>query len=201
MVDAIESGITKIPRLPVSDTTGRPEPKYFRLWKAINDEISPAERMSNKKPKPEAVYRVAEDALNTIASKWKERFEYIQEASDEQDKTPPVLIIVCDNTNIAENFYRMISGEREVEVVEDNSNGKKGKKKTDTKIEYERGAVFPNLLGNDHGITHTIRIDSKVLDAVDSDDPSKSRSHAAEELRQAVRDTISYCGRIRFRTT
>ncbi len=186
LVDAIESGITKIPRLPVSDTIGRSEPKYFRLWKAINDEISPAERMSNRKPKPETVYRVAEDALNTIASQWKERFEYIQEASDEQDKTPPVLIIVCDNTNIAEYFYRMISGEREVEVVEDNSNGKKDRRKKDTKIEYERGAVFPNLLGNNYGITHTIRIDSKVLDAVDSDDPSKSRSQAAEELRQVV---------------
>ena len=43
------------------------------------------------------------------------------------------------------------------------------------------------MLGNNHGITHTIRIDSKVLDAVDSDDPSKSRSQAAEELRQVVR--------------
>src|SRR5205823_12384454 len=27
LVDAIESGIVKIPRLPVSDTTGRPDPK------------------------------------------------------------------------------------------------------------------------------------------------------------------------------
>jgi len=35
LVDAIESGIVKIPRLPVSDTTGRPEPKFFRLWQAI----------------------------------------------------------------------------------------------------------------------------------------------------------------------
>ena len=100
LVDAIESGITKIPRLPVSDTTGRPEPKYFRLWKSINDEILPAERLSNKKPKPDAVYREAEDALNTIASQWKERFEYIQEATNDQDKTPPVLIIVCDCTNL-----------------------------------------------------------------------------------------------------
>ncbi len=179
LVDAIESGITKIPRLPVSDTTGRPEPKYFRLWKAINDEILPAERLSNKKPKPEAVYREAEDALNTIASQWKERFEYIQEASDAHDKTPPVLIIVCDNTNTAEHIYRMISGEREVEVPDE-----KGKVKT--QIQYERGKVFPNLLGNSHGVTHTIQFDSKVLDAVDSDDPTKSRSQAAEELREVV---------------
>jgi type III restriction enzyme len=31
LVDAIESGIVKIPRLPVSDITGQPEPKYSRL--------------------------------------------------------------------------------------------------------------------------------------------------------------------------
>jgi type III restriction enzyme len=38
LVDAIESGIVKIPRLPVKDSAehkdevGRPDPKYFRLW-------------------------------------------------------------------------------------------------------------------------------------------------------------------------
>src|ERR1039457_297096 len=40
LVDAIESGIVKIPRLPVMDTTGRPDPKYFKLWKAINENRS-----------------------------------------------------------------------------------------------------------------------------------------------------------------
>ena len=109
LVDAIESGITKIPRLPVSDTTGRPEPKFFRLWKTITDDLastdtSPGRRRST--PKPEAIYREAEAALITLASQWKERFEYIQEASDAQEKTPPVLIIVCADTKIAEYFYR-----------------------------------------------------------------------------------------------
>src|SRR5439155_24279607 len=36
LVDAIESGIVKIPRLPVSDTTGQPDAKYFKLWQTIN---------------------------------------------------------------------------------------------------------------------------------------------------------------------
>ena len=110
LVDAIESGITKIPRLPVSDNTGRPEPKYFRLWKTIQDAILPAERPRGK-PKPEALYREVQDALNTLASQWAERLEYIEQASDEQDKTPPVMIIVCDNTQIAEYFFQRISGE------------------------------------------------------------------------------------------
>ena len=76
LVDAIESGIVKIPRLPVLDTTGRPDPKYFKLWKAINENLEPGERLpgKSKRPKPEVVYREAEGALLQIASQWKERF-------------------------------------------------------------------------------------------------------------------------------
>ena len=130
LVDAIESGITKIPRLPVSDTTGRPEPKFFRLWKTITDDLSATDTSPGKKrkPRPEAIYREAEAALITLASQWKERFEYIQEASDAQEKTPPVLIIVCADTNIAEYFYQRISGESETEVVDEDNTGKRRKK-------------------------------------------------------------------------
>ena len=186
LVDAIESGITKIPRLPVSDTTGRPEPKYFRLWRAVNDELQPAERLPGKakKPKPEAVYLHAEDALRTLASQWKERFEYIQEASDAKDKTPPVMIIVCDNTDIAEVFFRKISGEQEVEVIGENDG--KAKKKKATKTAYGNGSVFPDLLSNEEGLLRTLRIDSKMLADAESADSTKNRTQAAEELRQIV---------------
>ena len=105
----------------MSDNTGQPEPKYFRLWQTIQDAILPAER-SRGKPKPEAVYREAQDALNTLASQWAERFKYIEQASDEKDKTPPVMIIVCDNIKIAEYFFQRISGETVVENVEENGN-------------------------------------------------------------------------------
>ena len=179
LVDAIESGITKIPRLPVSDNTGRPEPKYFRLWKTIQDAILPAER-SGGKPKPEAVYREAQDALNTLASQWAERFGYIEQASDEKDKTPPVLIIVCDNTKIAEYFFQRISGER-IEDVEGNRS-----KKKQTRTVYGQGTLFSDDLSNSEGIKRTLRIDSKMLAEAESADPNKSKKQAAEELRQVV---------------
>ena len=186
LVDAIESGITKIPRLPVSDTTGRPEPKYFRLWRAVNDQILPADRLPGraKKPKPEAVYREAQDALNTLASQWVERFEYIEQASDAQDKTPPVMIIVCDNTNIAELFFRKISGEDEVEDIAEISG--KGKKKKATKTAYGQGAVFPDLLSNEKDLLRTLRIDSKMLADAESEETGKNKAQAAEDLRQIV---------------
>ena len=185
LVDAIESGIVKIPRLPVSDTTGRPEAKYFRLWKHINDNLQPGERLSgrSRKPKPEVVYREAEAALLTLAGQWVERYQYIQNASDNQDKTPPVLIIVCDNTDIAEVFYRKISGEQEIEV-EVESKGKR--KKIIKQTVYGIGAVFPDYFSNTETFKPTIRIDSKLLAKAESGDPSVSKQEAAEQLRQIV---------------
>ena len=186
LVDAIESGITKIPRLPVSDTTGRPEPKYFRLWRAVNELLQPAERLPGraKKPKPEAVYLHAEDALRTLASQWKERYEYIQEASDAKDKTPPVMIIVCDNTDISEMFFRKISGEEEVEIIAEDEG--KAKKKKRTKTAYGQGSVFPELLSNEEGVLRTLRIDSEKLKKAERADSTKKGSEAAEALRQIV---------------
>lgn len=123
LVDAIESGIVKIPRLPIvddsnrKDEVGRPDPKYFRLWRQINEAIPKSDRMANKRPKPEAVYREAEGALKMIASQWMDRYRQIEEGRPEQENLPPVLIVVCDNTEIAEVFFRRISGEREEDVA------------------------------------------------------------------------------------
>src|SRR5947208_8220651 len=92
LVDAIESGIVKIPRLHVSDTTGRPDPKYFKLWEWIKDGLQPAELMSgkSKKPRPNIVYREAQGALIQIADQWLERFKYNEDASPGQKRVPPV---------------------------------------------------------------------------------------------------------------
>jgi len=189
LVDAIESGITKIPRLPVSDTTGRPEPKFFRLWEAINENIAPAERLPGRarKPKPEAVYREAEDALKTLASQWQERLKYIQQDYDGQDKSPPVMIVVCDNTDIAELFYQKISGEEVVEVVDENTGDGKRRRKPKTKTVYGQGQIFPELLSNTEEQRLTLRIDNKMLAAAESEDPNVSKQEAAEELRSIVK--------------
>jgi type III restriction enzyme len=207
LVDAIESGIVKIPRLPVLDTTGRPDPKYFKLWKAINEDLQPAERLPGKagRPKPDVVYREAEGALQQIASQWKERYEQIQQARPGQEQAPPVLIIVCNDTDVAAVFYRKISGEIEEEVVteaevaevlaeEENGNGesnggaapkKKGAKRK-KRITFGQGAIFPELFSNTPTEKRTIRIDTKLLAEAESDDPNKKKQDAAEELRKVV---------------
>lgn len=208
LVDAIESGIVKIPRLPVLDTTGRPDPKYFKLWKAINEDLQPAERLPGKagRPKPDVVYREAEGALQQIASQWKERYEQIQQANPGQENVPPVMIIVCNDTDVAAVFYGKISGEIEEEVVteaevaevlaeEENgngdSNGSRAPKKTKgakrkKRITYGQGAIFPEVFSNTPTKKCTIRIDTKLLAQAESDDPNKKKQDAAEELRKVV---------------
>lgn len=201
LVDAIESGIVKIPRLPVKDTTartddaGRPDPRYFRLWKNIVDGAKPREKYQSGKPKPDVVYREAEGALKQIAGQWVERFMYIEHANPDQERIPPVLIIVCDNTEIAEVFFRNISGESEAETVTlqdvedvaagedgDEPTGRKGKSRTI----YGQGRIFPEFFSNTATEKRTIRIDTKLLAQAESDDPNKSRQVAAEELRHVI---------------
>lgn len=202
LVDAIESGIVKIPRLPVQDTTGRPDPKYFKLWEAIRSGLQPAELLPGRarKPKPEVVYREAQGALLQIAGQWVERFRYIEAATPGQDRIPPVLIVVCDNTEIAEVFYRKISGETEVETVTEEdvedvlsadgeaeaAPAKGGKKKPKTRTVYGQGEIYPDYFSNAATRKRTIRIDSRLLAEAESADPAKKKHDAAEELRQVV---------------
>lgn len=44
LIDAIESGLVKIPQLAVRDTTGAPIPGYFNIWHWILPQLTPAER-------------------------------------------------------------------------------------------------------------------------------------------------------------
>ena len=198
LVDAIESGIVKIPRIPVSDTTGRADPKFFALWRNIMDRLQPGEKFPSGKPKPHVVLREAEDALLTLASQWKERFGYFQAAEPGKEQIPPVMIIVCDNTDIAELFYQHISGEQQIEVAngddnDDESGAPVKKKKVKTKTVYGEGKVFPDLLSNREGQRRTLRIDSKLLAEAESDDPTATKSEAAEDLRKIV-DTVGKGG-------
>ena len=205
LVDAIESGIVKIPRLPVKDTAGRsddagrPDPKYFRLWANISNTLQPSEKYGSGKPKPDACYREAEGALKQIAGQWLERFRYIQQATTDQEHVPPVLIVVCDNTEIADFFYKKISGESESEAVtlqdvedvldegdgeEDEApNGKKVKPKK--QVVYGSSAILSEF-ANSVSRKLTIRIDNKILAQAESEDPTKNRQSAAEELRRVV---------------
>lgn len=191
LVDAIESGITKIPRLPAVDNTGRPEPQYFRLWQHVTSKLAPGERLPGGKPKPEVAYTRANAALLMLASQWKQRMAQIDAAAPGADRTPPVMILVCDNTDIAEHFHRMISGEETIQPDADDSdddedNSPRRRKKPKPVKRYGNGLPGCPELWNRPGAEVTLRIDSNLLSIAESQDPDASRKEAAEELRRIV---------------
>ncbi len=158
LVDAIESGIVKIPRVPVDDNTGALIPKYFRLWEHINQQLPASERQTaRRRAKPESVLREAEGALATLASEWKRTFEEFQKANS---PVPPVLIVVCDNTDLAKLVYEYIAS----------------------------GKVLPELENRDDQEV-SFRIDTKLLAEAESAVVGETKQETAERLRKTV-DTV-----------
>ncbi|MCR4437698.1 MAG: DEAD/DEAH box helicase family protein [bacterium] len=131
LVDAIESGIVKIPRVPVDDNTGALIPKYFCLWEAINQALPASERQTaRRRAKPESVLREAEGALATLASEWKRTFDAFQRAGS---PVPPVPIAVCDNTDLSKLIHEHIARSNTLPEL---ANGPKGEVtfRIDTKL-------------------------------------------------------------------
>jgi len=158
LVDAIECGIVKIPRVPVDDNTGALIPAYFRLWEYVNQRLPASERQTaRRRAKPESVLREAEGALATLASEWKKTFEEFQRAGS---PVPPVMIAVCDNTDLAKLTHEHIA------------NGK-------VLSELENG-VNQEI---------TFRIDTKLLADAESALEGETKQEAAERLRKVV-DTV-----------
>lgn len=107
LVDAIESGITKIPRVPVETNSGALIPEYFRLWEHINRRLPASERQTaRRRAKPESVLREAEPALVTLASEWQETFAAFRATGS---AVPPAMIVVCDNTDLAKLVHEHIA--------------------------------------------------------------------------------------------
>ncbi|MBN1824642.1 MAG: DEAD/DEAH box helicase family protein [Candidatus Eisenbacteria bacterium] len=191
LVDAIECGIVKVPRLPVrddagtKDDAGRPDPRYFRLWHNITQkDLKAGDYIRRGQPKPEAIYKYAEGALATLAAQWKKHFEKAREDADGQPFVPPAMIVVCDNTDLAEVFFRKISGEQEEETA--NEQGKTIQVK-----KYQASAILPEL-GNTEKEQHTIRIDSDLLKKIETEE-GESKDEAALRLREII-DTVGKRG-------
>jgi len=131
LVDAVESGIVKIPRVPVDDN-GAPKPRYFRLWQWIMDQLPASERATAKRrAKPESVMRLADGALQTLASEWKKTFDAFEKNGF---PIPPVMIVVCDNTALSELITEHIARTQTVFPELRNTNGERPTLRIDTKL-------------------------------------------------------------------
>jgi type III restriction enzyme len=106
LMDAIECGIVKLPRVPVAENIPSAKMPMFRnLWEHIRKDMpkkgrGKAELDPLKLPtacrRPEALY-----------GHYEKTFELWQESGI---RVPPCFIIVCNNTSISKLVYDYISG-------------------------------------------------------------------------------------------
>ena len=73
LIDAIESGLVKIPQLAVRDTSGNAVPGYFNIWRWILPKLTPAERGGRRgQVKPAAILKYAHVPLAMLGGLWEE---------------------------------------------------------------------------------------------------------------------------------
>jgi len=107
LMDAIESGIVKLPRVPVTDNLIQTDTVVYRdLWKHIGKSM-PKSTASANKLSPFDLNPLLMTALHSLYSHYQGEFERWQKAGI---GVPPVFIVVCQNTAISKLVFEWIAG-------------------------------------------------------------------------------------------
>ncbi len=105
LVEAIESGIVKVPRIPVKDDSEFKEPKYLNLWDGIKDEMPKKKDIESGNIPLIQILCQTDGALTHVVSQWRDQFK---KWDDIGRRIPPVMIIICNNTITAEALAKHI---------------------------------------------------------------------------------------------
>jgi type III restriction enzyme len=110
LMDAIECGIVKLPRVPVADNIPGAEMPIFRdLWRNISKDMPKKGRSKSDADdlNPLALPVRLQTALEALYGHYEKTFELWQEAGI---AVPPCFIVVCNNTSTSKLVYDYISG-------------------------------------------------------------------------------------------
>ncbi len=114
LIDAIEAGLVKIPRVPVDDDAHQPDqlPTYRNLWLRIRDDLPKKGRKADAVDVEPNLPAPLEGALHSLYSNYAKSFERWQQSDAEQQatSTPPVFIVVANNTTVSKMIYDWIAG-------------------------------------------------------------------------------------------
>jgi type III restriction enzyme len=113
LIDAIEAGIVKVPRVPVSDDsmTGE-QPTYRDLWLRIRDDLPKKGRRSDALGGEPKLPVELEGALLSLYGNYEKYYRLWEQNTDAQARgiTPPVFIVVCNNTSVSKMVFDYIGG-------------------------------------------------------------------------------------------
>ena len=174
LMDAIECGIVKLPRVPISDNALDDMPKLRNLWEHIRTKMPKKGRGAAGKLDPQKLPPDLQTALEALYGHYEKTYHQWQETGI---RVPPVFIVVCNNTSTSKLVYDFISGfERENE---------------DGSITPNNGhfELFRNYDDNCDRLARprTLLIDSEQLESGDALD-GNFREMAAPEIDRFRRD-------------
>lgn len=182
LMDAIECGIVKLPRVPVAENIpGDEMPVYRNLWEHIRKDMPKSGRGKAKTLDPLKLPTKLQTALQALYGHYEKTFKLWQEGGI---SVPPCFIVVCQNTAISKLVYDYISG-----FQRESDDG------TST-LENGRLALFRNfdeVTGNPLPQPNTLLIDSEQLEAGDALDKN-FREMAADEIERFRREIIERTG-------
>jgi type III restriction enzyme len=182
LMDAIECGIVKLPRVPVAENIpGDEMPVYRNLWENIRKDMPKKGRGQGEELDPLKLPTRLQTALQALYGHYEKTFKLWEEKGI---RVPPCFIIVCQNTAISKLVYDFISG-----FHRKNENGT-------TTLENGRLALFRNFdetTGNPLPRPNTLLIDSEQLEAGDALDDN-FRAMASDEIERFRREIIERTG-------
>jgi type III restriction enzyme len=182
LMDAIECGIVKLPRVPVAENIpGDEMPVYRNLWENIRADMPKKGRGKGEELDPLKLPTRLQTALQALYGHYEKTFKLWEEKGI---RVPPCFIIVCQNTAISKLVYDFVSGFH-----------RKNEDDTTT-LENGRLALFRNFdetTGNPLPRPNTLLIDSEQLEAGDALD-NNFRGMAADEIERFRRDIVERTG-------
>ena len=184
LMDAIECGIVKLPRVPVADNIpGGDMPKFRNLWEHIRRDMPKKGRGKASNLDPLQIPVTLQTALEALYGHYEKTFALWQKAGIE---VPPCFIVVCNNTSTSKLIYDYIAG-----FHRENPDGS-------TTLENGRFELFRNFddYGNAIARPRTLLIDSTQLDSGEALDRD-FRAIAADEIDRFRRERIQRTGDIR----
>ena len=109
LMDAIESGIVKVPRVPVDDDSIGDRVAYLDLWDQVGDKL-PKRKTKDIDFSNWPMPRVLEGALKSLYRSYARHYTEWEANRDHLGQTPPVFILVCSNTVVSKLVYDWIAG-------------------------------------------------------------------------------------------
>ena len=177
LMDAIESGIVKLPRVPVAENIpGSEMPVYRDLWENIRSDMPKKGRAQGEWLDPLMLPTRLQSALHALYGHYEKTFQAWQERGY---TVPPCFIIVCQNTAISKLVYDFVSG-----FHQKNPDGTSA-------VSNGRLPLFRNFDQDGRPLPrpNTLLIDSEQLEAGDALDDN-FRAMAADELERFRRERI-----------